>query len=203
VPALHATADRRIKKRAGDDRSTSRITRVARSGCAHDRRGESTMSMRVVIYCAIGFLAGAAALPIASGMAGGSLPAQSYRHHATPSIKTTRLLMPHQHHLFARTEGHMRAGLTPTRFLGVVDSGCVSFSTSSQEEANSVTSRNDPRLQPCLPTVSGFAPGWSGMPSPNQLVAWHKVAGDLAIHHPHITFAEAKPLIEAALATVR
>lgn len=161
------------------------------------------MSMRVVIYCVIGFLAGAAALPIASGMAGGSLPTQSYRQPATPSIKTTRLLKPQQHPLFARAEGHMRAGLTPTRFLGVEDSDCVSFSTSSQAEANSVTSRNDPRLQPCLPTVSGFAPGWSGMPSSTQLVAWHKVAGDLAINHPHITFAEAKPLIEAALATVR
>jgi len=82
----------------------------------------------------------------------------------------------------------------------LLDNGCTSFVVSGPAAAQPVTvATDDPRLQPCTPTVNSFTVHWLSRPTQAQDQAMARSLGNLAIHNPTVTLAVAAPLIHAAV----
>ncbi len=168
------------------------------------------MDRRLVSACVLGFIAGAAAIPLSVGVTGavGYPPQRTTAGHAHPAhITLNQGSMPaaaiaRQRLLLRTASGPHPFGTTPATVLSIRDNGCKSFVTTYPVDLSTVQ-KDDPRFQPCTPTANNFQVEWSGPPTSAQNVALVRVLGNLAQNHPAITLAEAEPLIRAAIAAAQ
>jgi len=160
------------------------------------------MNARHMFAGILSFAVGVAALPFALSSAAGNVYAPALVHHSqrAPHSVTAPVAQrgtARAAHSRLADSSRSRMGTSPALFE-LINSQCRGFSGTTQVDLSTLKT-DDPRFQPCIPTVNNFGIVWYSAPTAMQVNALRNIMNDLAKNQPKISFDLAKPLITAAL----